>query len=456
MKTAIGSIPMLVLWFGCGVAVAQYGIGSTFQGLSITDTISVVPPDANVAAGRQYLIQVVNGEYLVLDKTGNRLLQATLNSLWTSLGGECATNPFNLDPVVLYDRLADRWIVSQRAVPLSSPASLCIAISQDANPLDGFTPYQFLTTHAVISSPKLGVWPDAYYVAYDVFDANAQFLGPEVCALQRSALLAGSQGSEKCFQLGNTYRGLLPSDFDGTIPPPTGAVNLVFGWAGSNLPVNALQVWAFHVDFNNLAHSSLTQSSVPAPPFTPACNTGPCIPQPFTGTLLDGLGDRPMFRAAYRNMGGTRESIVLNHAVQNGSLVGIRWYEFRRQAGSPLLLFQQGTFNIFNSYQWTGSAAMDRLGNIAVGYSESGPNEYPSIYMVGRLQQDPKGTMRLPIAAFPGSGSQTGISQWGNYSSLSVDPTDDCTFWYTNEYLPSMGSFNWSTGINSFKFDSCQ
>jgi len=190
-----------------------------------------------------------------------------------------------------------------------------------------------------------------------------------------------------------------------------------------------------------------------------ACGGSNCIAQPNTSVRLDSLGDRLMYRLAYRNF-GDHESLVVTHSVTAGSYTGIRWYEIRNPSGTPSV-YQSGTYAPADSkYRWMGSAAMDQKGDIAVGYSVSNGSLYPSVAVTGRLASDPLGTMTQGETLLKaGSGSQTSdlscdptdcAPRWGDYSSMSVDPSDDCTFWYTNEYLPSSGNFNWTTWIGSF------
>src|SRR5437016_10655847 len=162
-----------------------------------------------------------------------------------------------------------------------------------------------------------------------------------------------------------------------------------------------------------------------------------------------------MYRLAYRNF-GDHDALVFNHSVAAGSSVGLRWYELRSPLAGAFTLYQQGTFAPDSTYRWMGSAAMDQAGDIAVGYSASSSSLPPAIRYTGRTQSEALGTMRTETSLLGGSGSQTGgLSRWGDYTALRIDPSDDCTFWYTNEYQPSNGSFNWATFIGSFKFSNC-
>jgi len=224
-------------------------------------------------------------------------------------------------------------------------------------------------------------------------------------------------------------------------------------------------LWRFHVNFTTPSSSTFTgpvKISVAA--FTPPCRGGgACIPQPNTRQQLDSLGDRLMYRLAYRNF-GDHESLVVNHSVAvtvavskrtTTSTVGVRWYELRNPNGTPSV-YQQSTFSPNATYRWMGSIAMDKMGNMALGYSTSSATAEPSIAMTGRLATDTLGSMATENVIWAGGGSQlTNLTRWGDYSAMTVDPGDDCTFWYTSEYLKSDGTFNWSTRIATFKFPNC-
>ncbi len=313
--------------------------------------------------------------------------------------------------------------------------------------------------------PKLGVWPDAYYVTFNIF--TNVFQGARACAFNRSAMLAGAAATQVCFQLSPSFASLLPSDLDGasgavgtTSAPPAGTPNFLL-----NFGTNSLNLWTFHVDFVTPANSTLTgPTSIPVAAFTAACGGGSCVQQPNTRQKLDSLGDRLMYRLAYRNFAGNHESLVVNHSVQVGTtkrnpFTGVRWYELRRTptGSGTFSVFQQGTFSPDSTFRWMGSAAMDKVGDIAVGYSASSSSVFPSIRYSGRVPTDAPGTLEAENSLQVGAGSQLpNLNRWGDYSAMSVDPGDDCTFFYTNEYLKASGDFNWSTRIGSFKFPGCQ
>jgi hypothetical protein len=272
-------------------------------------------------------------------------------------------------------------------------------------------------------------------------------------------MLAGDpSATQQCFQLSTSYGGLLPSDLDGTTAPPAGSPNYFL-----NFGSNALRLWKFHVDWATPTSTTLTgPTSIAVAAFNAACSGGgSCIPQPGTRNQLDSLADRLMYRLAYRNRGGI-ESLVVNHSVSVGTnkrnqVTSVRWYELRNPNGTPTV-YQQGTLGTSDGiHRWMGSIAMDKAGDIAVGYSASSSSVYPSIRFTGRLATDALGTMQTENIIQAGGGSQTGsLHRWGDYSAMTVDPVDDCTFWFTSEYLKASGSFNWSTRIASFRFPGCQ
>jgi hypothetical protein len=263
-------------------------------------------------------------------------------------------------------------------------------------------------------------------------------------------MLAGTAATQVCFQQGTSVGGLLPSDLDGSTAPPAGSPNymLYFG-------TNNLNLFKFHVDFTTPSNSTFTGPTViNVAAFSPLCGGGTCVPQPSTTQQLDSLADRLMYRLAYRNF-GSHESLVVNHSVVAGSGGGIRWYEIQNPSGTPVVA-QQSTFAPDSNYRWMGSVAMDQAGDLAVGYSVSSSSLSPSVRFAGRVPTDPASTLESEVNIVSGSGSQTGgLSRWGDYSAMQIDPVDDCTFWFTEEYMKTTGSFNWNTRIANFKFPGC-
>jgi hypothetical protein len=427
------------------------GVGQGFSGPQGSFTVDSAPPDPNSAVGPNRIVELVNASFAIFDKSGTAVYgPVPTNTLWSGFGGGCQSNDDG-DATVAYDRIADRWVISQLSVS-TTPFLLCVAVSTSPDPTGSY--YRYAFSYANFPDyPKLGVWPDAYYTTFNQFNSSGTtFLGPEVCAWDRAKMLAGQAATQQCFSLSSSYGSLLPSDLDGSRLPPTGSPNYVLSFG-----TNVLQLWKFHVDWATSSNTTLTgPTNIPVASFSPACNGGgTCIPQPGTSNQLDSLADRLMYRLAYRNL-GDHESLVVSHSVTAGSSVGVRWYELRSPNTTPTV-YQQGTYAPDSAYRWMGSIAMDQNGDIALGYSVSSSSIGPSIRYTGRLSGDTLGQMTQGEGTIVnGSGSQNGgLSRWGDYTSMSVDPSDDCTFWYTDEYLASTGSFNWHTRIGSFKFPGC-
>jgi hypothetical protein len=432
------------------LGVGVEGLGQGFSGPSGTFSVDSAPPDPNGAVGPNHFVEVVNESLAVFNKSGTPVYgPVATNTLWSGFGGGCQSNDDG-DATVAYDRLADRWIISQFSVS-TTPFLQCVAVSRTGDPTGSYARYSF-SYASFPDYPKLGVWPDAYYTTFNMFNASGTtFLGPQVCAYDRAKMIAAQAATQQCVTLSSTFGSLLPSDLDGPTAPPAGRPNYLLSFG-----TNALQVWKFQVDWTTPANTSMTGPvSLTTAAFSPACNGGACIPQTGTTNKLDSLADRLMYRLAYRNF-GDHESLVVNHSVTAGSSVGLRWYELRNPNGNPTI-FQQGTYAPDSAYRWMGSIAMDHAGNIGLGYSVSSSTTHPGIRYTGRLAGDAPGTMTQGEGTvITGGGSQTSnLHRWGDYTSMSVDPSDDCTFWYTDEYVAANGSFNWHTRIGSFKFPSC-
>jgi hypothetical protein len=451
----LSSSPDPVLQTSAGPLVATTtglnfdGVGNGFSGPQGAFTVNAAPPDTNGAVGATQFVQWVNSSFAVFDKNTGAVLYgpAAGNTLWTGFGGPCEINNDG-DPIAQYDKAANRWVMTQLSVTGGPPFYQCVAVSTTSDATGTYNRYGFQQPN-FNDYPKMGVWPDAYYISFNMFQGNT-FVGGRACALDRNAMLSGAPATQQCFQLSSSFGGLLPSDLDGATAPPAGSPNFFL-----NFGPNSLNLWTFHVDFANPSNSTFTgPTNMPVAGFSEACAGGTCIPQAGTRQQLDSLGDRLMYRLAYRNF-GDHESLVVNHSVTAGSSVGVRWYELRSPNTTPTV-FQQGTYAPDSSFRWMGSIAMDKAGNMALGYSVSSSAMFPAIRHTGRVPGDPLGTMEAENSIHEGAGSQTRtLNRWGDYSSISIDPADDCTFWYTSEYLKFSGTFNWSTRIASFSFPSC-
>jgi len=446
------------------------------------------PPDADGEVGPNHFVQYVNLLFRVYSKTGAPLTAPIkLSTLFAPLGGLCA-GPDRGDPIVLYDQLADRWLISQFAFVGSGtepPYHECIAISKTADPAGVYYLYDFLVPTTEFNDyPHIGVWPDGYYMTANQFFRGVSFDGAGAFAFNRMKMLAGNPTANMIYfnlNLASHPEGIggtLPSDLDGLAPPPPGAPNVFAHFTANEFgdPIDGLRLYDFHADFVVPANSTFTkrQADLPVPSFDPRAPSGRAdIEQPPSGiptspsVPVDAIQDRLMFRLAYRNF-GDHESLVVNHTINvtpvPGTVTlanhqaGVRFYELQRTSPSgPFAVNVAQTIAPDTANRWMGSAAQDHDGNIAVGYSVSSTTVFPSIRYSGRLAD---GTQRTETSLVSGSGVQRSTgSRWGDYSALSVDPVDDCTFYYTQEYYTAASqatsTVGWLTRIGSFKFPEC-
>jgi len=425
--------------------------GLNFEGLGdgqLGFVVTAAPPDTNGVAGTTQYVQCVNSSFAVFDKTTGAKLLGPLpgNAFWAGFGGGCQNNNDG-DAIIQYDKIANRWVATQFSVS-TTPFLQCVAVSTTSDATGGYRRYAFALP-SFNDYPKMSVWPDGYYFTFNMFNAAGTiFLGADACAANRTAMLVGNAASMICFQQNSSVASLLPSDMDGTIKPVSGEPAFFM-----NFGANSLNLWKFHVDFATPANSTFTgPTTLAVASFTPLCNGGSnCVAQPGTTQKLDSLGDRLMYRLAWRKFADGHEAMVAIHAISTG----IRWYEIQNPNGTPAV-FQQGTFHPTADTRWMGSIAMDQAGDIALGYSLSSGSVSPSVFFTGRQPNDPAGSLQTETAIVNGTGSQIGgLNRWGDYSALTVDPADDCTFWYTQEYMRTTGSFNWNTRIANFKFANC-
>ena len=449
-------------------AVAATSVSSTIANFAgITNRNGVLPPDTTGDVGPNHYVQFVNLSLAIYSKTGTLLYGPTNgNTIWSGFAGTCSTRNDG-DPIVLYDQAVDRWMVSQFALPGgTSGYHQCIAISQTGDPTGAWYRYDFLYSATKMNDyPHFGVWPDGYYMSVNQFTGGTTWGGQGVAVFERDKMLAGQAARMVSFDLNAVdpnLGGMLPSDLDGAIAPPAGTPNTFaqFDDDAWGYSPDQVQLWNFHVDWANTANSTFTkQAALPVAAFDSNMCAGArsCIPQSGTNAKLDALSDRLMYRDQYRNF-GSYQTLVLNHTVDVDGTdhAGIRWYELRN-SGSGWSIYQQGTFAPDAANRWVGSAAMNGKGGIAIGYSVSSSTMFPAIRYTGRVATDPLGTLPQGEGTIvAGTGSQTHTAaRWGDYSTLSVDPVDDCTFWYTNEYVITTGSAPWVTRIGSFTLPDC-
>jgi hypothetical protein len=448
------------------------GVGTGFLGFSIQAAVAV----PNGAAGPTQFVQIVNDSFAVFNKSTGSVEYgpADGNTLWQALGAPCSSNP-SMDESAQFDKLAQVWVIM---MPLyRQPDTLCIAVSTTSNATSGgWNLYAFEVPLSPLCGgcrpmsdyPKLGVWPDGYYITYNQGGSSSNFLGAAACVVNRAAMLTGAAATMQCFNNipGSAYGSLLPADVDGTTPPPAGTPEYFVSFDYND---QSLDLWQFQVNWTTPANSTYTgPTNIPVTAFLEPCGdtvtemtpSDNCVPQAGTSEMLGAFGDRLMYRLAYRNF-GAYQSLVANHTVTtgtNGNQTGIRWYELRNP-GTGFAQYQEGTYAPDSSSRWMGSIAMDKLGDIALGYNVSSSSLSPSIRYTGRLATDTLGQMESEVDVLSQANvahtSQTNSVRWGDFSSMAIDPTDDCTFWYTGEYQTTTGSNHWSTRIASFSFPSC-
>ena len=400
------------------------------------------------------------------------------NTLFQSLGGDCATHNDG-DPVVSYDILSGRWVLSQFAVGGSPNFShQCVAVSATEDATGPWYLYDFVTDPVnFIDYPKTGMWPDGYYMTGRVFAPNNAYLAGRVFVFERDKMLQGlpaRQLQKDLKRYGNKPQdGMIPSDLDSLTPPPAGAAAFVI--APDPTTTNKIDSARVKVTWGPNPTITLIETQIPASWDSAPCvndtaaqDNRDCVPQPAPATpadYLDNLDFRFMYRFAYRNFGGNpvQESLVANITATGGASKpkhgAIRWYEFRNAGGltTTPTVFQASTYDPDSDYRWMGSIAMDKDHNMALGYSKSSLSTKPGIYINGRLGTDAPNTLGSEATVQAGIGVQTAGAgnRWGDYSAMTVDPIDQCTFYYTNEYLPNDGAFNWATKVASYRFPSC-
>jgi hypothetical protein len=475
----------------------------TFEGLSNEDNANIFgfrvnPPDPVGAVGPNHYVEMVNLTYGVFDKQGNRLLgPLDTGTLWQGFAVPDCTDASG-DPVVLYDKFADRWLLSQFTTrftndPQNDVFYNCVAISATGDPTGAYFRYAFTSGNFFPDYPKYSVWRDSYVLTSRDFGPTVEY-GISVYALEKSKMITGdpTARSVKFFidsavvPLNLIGDGLLPADIDGWRLPskfaPIPIVGTQDDGGGYGATSDALNIWDLFVFWKTTPFASLTfRGSFPVAPFDSIfpCGVVPgsqppssrdCLPEPGItdgSRFLDILSyrQRPTFRLAYRNF-GLYEALVTNQSVEaRPGVAGVRWYELRRFLNHFYFVFQQGTYAPDDGvHRWMGSIAMDREGNMALGYSVvNGVDVFPGIRYTGRRRFDPRGQMTLGEGTIiNGTGVQiTTNSRWGDYTSMNVDPVDDCTFWYVNEYYQVDGIIGvntapWQTRIGSFKLPGCR
>jgi hypothetical protein len=502
-----------------GLGVGFDGPQGTYTARNPSDNSLAVGPDHvfQIVNSRIAIFTKKGAKY---DTTGKVLYgPVATNQLFAGFGGVCEARN-NGDAVVRYDQIAKRWLVvmpifgrippgefqvpgqrpstepaapgqpavkgqpatpgpavapppnpsqpppppprGQRTGPPSPPPpgtyAMCYAISTTADPLGPYYRYAF-DRPLFPDYPRPAIWPDGYYNPTSTGDEVIQ---KHACVADRRRMLKGEPATEQCLVV-DGVNFLNNADVEGQALPPPGAPNLMMAAGGTQLKQilddAAVYAWKFHVDWETPANTRLVgPERIAVAPYHYLCDgqLTNCVPQPGTGRRLDAQGDKIMQRLIYRNVNG-HESIVASHSVatKDGG-GGVRWYEFRLDGRRNLVLHQQGTYAPDGLFRWMGSIAMDRMGNIGVGYSFGGLPHFAGQRFAARLAKDPEGKLTLrETVLVEGEAAQTTTLRWEDYATTAVDPSDDCTFWYVGDYLKK-GADTYSTRIGGFKLPGCR
>jgi hypothetical protein len=465
------------------------GVGNGFPNYSVPDA----PPDTTMAVGDTQIVQWVNTSYTVCSKTSPYTCGPAIegNALWTNLGGICANNNDG-DIIAQWDVVAHRWLLTQNV--FSGNFGVCVAISTSADATGTYYTYEFpVVNNGFPDYPKWGIWTNNYGETWNNFGPGGSgFVGPVLCAYNRTKLLSGDQTAEQiCHQYTSHEDSLLPADRDSLIAPPNGQDQFAIGSVGDvdnshlslySVHINNTNDWTQGATFTGDNNSQLLSVAT----YDPSCNGGyggDCVPQKGIPDLADSLGDRLMYRFAYwedqplTNVGATPPNpfpvqhwFVNLDVTASGGQIGVRWMEItapiKTVPVTALSVFQQGTYAPDGNWRWMGSLTRDKVGDILLGYSEScgstcpggtSGGVYPSVFLAGRTVNDPVGlgNLEAELQVVGGSGSQPDTAdRWGDYSSMRIDQ-DGCTFWYTQEYYVVTATFDWSTQIASAKFANC-
>ncbi len=453
---------------------ASFTVGLNLLGLDNSAACNCHPPDTNAAVGDTQVVEWVNVAYEIFNKTTGAIEAGPIfgNQIWHDLGGPCA-NDNDGDIIAQWDRAHHRWLLSQNVFE-GPPYYACVAVSTSPDATGTYYEYQFPLGNNFPDYPKWGIWPNGYYETNNAFGAQN---GAYVCALNSAKLLVGDRSAEQiCFQLSDNDISLLPGDLDSSVPPPANQDEFFIGSYDVDNTNNHLYLYSMHPVYSNPTQSTFTGNNlanpITVPTYTPFCPLGEsCVTQEGTTTKVDALGDRLMYRFAYWDDGPLAninpnvqrlpyQHWYVNHVVTaSGGQPGVRWYEFRAALHTATLsnvsLYQSGTFAPDSNSRWMASLAQDKMGNVAMGYSIASSTMYDSINATGRAPTDPLGQMQAEVPLIAGTGSQSATDRWGDYSSMSIDGSDGCTFWYAQEYYTVPASGDWNTRLTALKFNNC-
>jgi len=492
------------------------GLGSGFEGPQGRANLRN-PSDNTLAVGPDHVVQIVNTRMAIFTKKGKRfdstgkvlMGPVVTRSLFSGFGGQCEARN-NGDAVARYDQLARRWLivmpifargpvrpdqprvgVSGEPAALSPPGqtnqpgspakltpppvpnpadpnraaaatagegpySICYAVSVSSDPMGAYYRYEFLRPFFP-DYPRPAVWPDGYYVPTSTSDDIIQ---KHACVVDRNSMLKGLPATEQCFVI-DGVNFLNNADIDGFGVPPPGAPNIMVAAGGAQLKGiledDKIFYWKFHVDWKTPENTKLDGPfPITVAPYQYLCGgqLTDCVPQPGTDRRLDSQGDKIMARLVYRKF-RDHESIVAVHSVNTSAASGgVRWYEFRLNKKREPTLYQQGTYAPDSGFRWMGSPAIDRYGNIGIGYSYGGEKDFPGQRFAGRVASDPLGQLTVKETVLvQGEGVQN-VMRWQDYTQTALDPSDDCTIWYVGDYVKKDAQF-YSSRIGAFRLPGC-
>jgi hypothetical protein len=453
------------------------GLGEGFTGPAEGDRVpgSRGGIDISLAVGPNHIFEILDGNMAVFTKkgkkyntTGKLLYGAVPNTtVFAGFGVRCGVS-YNSDSVVRYDQLADRWLI---VVPVfqrppdnpHGPYAMCYAVSATPDPLGPYYRYEFQRP-LFPDYPRPAVWPDGYYNPTSTSDdpLPGVITQKHDCIADRNRMLKGLPATEQCVVIdGGVF--MLNSDVDGKHQPPAGAPNIMMSTGGTQLMKifedDGIYFYKVHVDWNDPSKTTVSAPrKIPVAPYHYLCDgqLSSCVSQPGTDRRLDSQGDKLIQRLVYRKI-GHHESILAEHSIATAAHGGgVRWYEFRLNKQRDPVLYQQGAYAPSGSYRWLGSMAMDRKGDIGIGYSFGGDPGYPGQRFAARLANDPKGQLTFHESVLAeGEASKTTSLRWEDYTNITVDPSDDCTFWFVGNYLKS-GAASPTTRIGSFVAPGCK
>jgi len=448
----------------------------TFDGNGKVDNAALgfgnlVPPDPVMSVGPNHVVQMINLSHSIYNKNGVKLNGPVK---FSSIAPGASDDG---DPIALYDQLADRWLLLQFSDITSGSDRLIFCISQTPDPAGAYYVYSYTLSGIMPDYPHIAVWGDSYLITTHEFNSPAAntYLGQGFYAVDRKKMIAGSPTSTMIRFVDANQGGFLPSSLEGLKTAPAGALPTFCSYEadewGGGIPNDRLLIRTLIPDFTTPANSTLSATTfLTTSTFDGRSpNTRNAIEQSGTANGLDAIADRMMSRIIYRRF-DTYESMVMNHVVNISGVnptnagtfqAAMRWYELRRpNPGSAWTIHQQATYAPYpvsgatGMNCWMGSIGIDQKGSIALAYSTSKSDTFPSLKYALRHEFDAPGALSVDQYFHPGGGSQTTTAnRWGDYSAMATDPSNEDTLWFTGEYYAATSLRDFSTRIGKFTID---